>query len=169
MTNPPDTLRAAHLDAILDDYCSQSSPTENLIDILTDAMHWCRLNGERFEALLITARMHIEFEGEPRLSASWTRARGDNHSPPQPRFPIGLRPLGNKLLDLSRDLAEFADEHTESLSFEDYAMLTEQETNLMAYANLLSSFNADAFLEDQVREAEELLSWMRGRVKRGPE
>ena len=169
MTNNRDTLRAAHLDAILDDYCSQSSPTENLVDILTDAMHWCRLNGESFEALLTTARMHVEVEAGPRLAASWTRARGDANDAPQPHFPIGLRPTGDKLLSLSSELGDFANDLTESLSFEDDASLTEQETKLMAYANLLGSFNADAFLEDQIREAEDLLSWMEQRVKRGPE
>lgn len=80
MTIKPDTLRAAHLDALLGDYCSQSSPTENLTDILADAMHWCLLNGESFATLLTTAQMHVETEAgvpsnEPRLHRSMDLTR----------------------------------------------------------------------------------------------
>ncbi len=69
-TTTADTLRAAHLDMILDSYFSEASPAEILIDILTDAIHWCLLNDHEFDRLLATARMHIDFEVGPALSDS---------------------------------------------------------------------------------------------------
>ena len=36
----------------------QGSSSENLIDLLADAMHWCDLNGESFEALRRVAYQH---------------------------------------------------------------------------------------------------------------
>lgn len=163
MTMKPDTLRAAHLDLILDNYCSQSSPTENLIDILTDAMHWCLLNDEGFEALLKTARMHIEFEVDI----------PSNQPPPLPlngyqaevHFPIGLRPLGKKLLALSEMTADFLRKHDHWLSWQDYAPLVEQKATLAAIARLLGAFNQDAYLADVVAKAEEYLAWMKARAE----
>lgn len=162
MNIKPDTLRAAHLDAILDDYCSQSSPTENLIDILADAMHWCLLNDESFAGLLTTAQMHVEIEAG--IYSGKPPPPPVNSREPEVRFPIGQRPLGNKLLALSDRTAQFARYHNVWLSFDDYLLLTEQKAELRAFANLIGAPRHDAFLADQVRKAEEYLAWMQVRA-----
>ena len=163
MTISPDPLRAAHLDAVLAEYCSQSSPTENLIDLLADAMHWCLLNGERFAALLATAQMHVEidagvYSGKPPPPPI-------NGSDPDVRFPMGLRPTGKRLLALSDQTARFARTHNVWLSFEDYVHLTEQQAALKAIAQLLGAFNADTHLAEKIRQAEECLAWMQARAE----
>ena len=38
------------------------SDQEGLIDLLTDAMHWCKAKGHDFDSLLATARMHFDTE-----------------------------------------------------------------------------------------------------------
>jgi hypothetical protein len=164
MTNPTNSLRAAQIEAVLERYEPDGSLEENLIDLLADAMHWCHQHRHSFDALLITARMHIEFEKGPDEAAIVKRKRPRSATKLVPHFPIGLRPLGTKLLELSKAVADFMNEQTEVLSFDDYATLCEQETKLLAYANLLGTFNADAFLADELREAEELLSFMRQRT-----
>jgi len=35
---------------------------EGLVDLLTDAMHWCRINGHDFDRLLETATKHYQTE-----------------------------------------------------------------------------------------------------------
>jgi hypothetical protein len=41
---------------------SDDDPATNLVDFLADAMHWCRVEGHDFAALLDTAEMHFETE-----------------------------------------------------------------------------------------------------------
>lgn len=38
---------------------------ENLVDLLTDAMHWCESFGEPFEEFFGTARLHFDEETKP--------------------------------------------------------------------------------------------------------
>jgi hypothetical protein len=38
---------------------------ENLVDLLTDVMHWCQSFGEPFEELHGTARLHFDKETKP--------------------------------------------------------------------------------------------------------
>lgn len=38
---------------------------ENLVDLLTDSMHWCRSFGEPFEEFCGTARLHFDEETKP--------------------------------------------------------------------------------------------------------
>ena len=52
--------RCHRIDLALAAY-SDDEPS-NLIDLLTDAMHWCRMNGHDFAALLGTASMHFDHE-----------------------------------------------------------------------------------------------------------
>lgn len=41
---------------------SDDNTYTNLVDFLADAMHWCHLNGHRFEDVLGTAMMHFNAE-----------------------------------------------------------------------------------------------------------
>ena len=82
--------------------------------------------------------------------------------PPPP--PGRLSPISNRLFSLAAELAEFADDFTERLSFEDYATVTELETKLLAFGNLLETRDSETFLNSELREAEELLEWLRQRV-----
>jgi len=75
--------------------------------------------------------------------------------------PGTLSPLGERLFTLSKAAAEFANEQTESLNFGDYATVCEIETRLLAYGNLLESSEQEAFLEDELRIAEETLTTFR--------
>lgn len=52
--------RASRLDEILPMYPEDQHT--NLIDLLTDAMHWCSCNDVEFDAVLRTARRHFEAE-----------------------------------------------------------------------------------------------------------
>jgi len=49
--------RAARCERALETYEDDDLPT-NLIDILTDAMHWCDQRGENFHYVLATACKH---------------------------------------------------------------------------------------------------------------
>ncbi len=54
--------RAARIDEILPIYPEDQHT--NLIDLVSDVMHWCSLNGVDFDAILAKARMHFEAESE---------------------------------------------------------------------------------------------------------
>ncbi len=49
---------------IIADYEPNGDERENLVDLLTDAMHWCESFGEPFEEFCGTARMHFEVEAQ---------------------------------------------------------------------------------------------------------
>jgi hypothetical protein len=51
-------IRALTCDQALELYGDEDLPSVNLIDLLTDAMHWCDLNGESFEKLRRQAYQH---------------------------------------------------------------------------------------------------------------
>lgn len=53
--------RAARCLTVLFSY-TDFDPRTNLIDLLTDAMHWCRLNREDFDQALTMAREHFDAE-----------------------------------------------------------------------------------------------------------
>lgn len=77
------------------------------------------------------------------------------------RPPGQLTPLGKKLFALAQKAADFANEQTETLNFGDYATVCEIETKLLAYGNLLETDNRKAFLNDEIRIAEETLATFR--------
>lgn len=52
--------RATRLEEILPYY--PEDHLTNLIDLLADAMHWCRLNDENFHEVLRIAEMHFAAE-----------------------------------------------------------------------------------------------------------
>ncbi len=52
--------RARRLDEILPFY--PEDQRTNMIDLLTDAMHWCNANDEDFEKIFLMARIHFETE-----------------------------------------------------------------------------------------------------------
>ncbi len=52
--------RAARLDEILPGYPEDQHT--NVIDLLTDAMHWCNCNDVEFDEVLRVARLHFEVE-----------------------------------------------------------------------------------------------------------
>lgn len=151
MTTKPDTL---HLDAILEAYCSNASKSENLIDILADVMRWCLLNGVEFEELLTSALSALGCRTSS-LSQSASKTVPEESTSRKPAVVIA------QLLDLAQKIDDFADEQTECLSFDDYSALCEQQTKLMAYANLLGNFDADSFLRDELLQAECLFTAIR--------
>ena len=51
------TLRAANFEKAVGTY-GTGSPQEILVDLLTDAMHWCDANGEDFHFSLAMACRH---------------------------------------------------------------------------------------------------------------
>ncbi|MGD9689496.1 MAG: hypothetical protein AB7K52_07180 [Phycisphaerales bacterium] len=53
--------RAARCLAVLFSY-TDFDPMTNLIDLLADAMHWCRFNDRDFEWALSKARDHFRME-----------------------------------------------------------------------------------------------------------
>jgi uncharacterized membrane protein len=76
-------------------------------------------------------------------------------------------PLARRLFALAREIGDFANEATERLSFDDYATLTELEAKLLAFANLLSVTDREAFLAEELSEAAEMLQWLRDRTGDG--
>ena len=52
-----DRVRASHCQTALETYEDTDLPT-NLIDLLSDAMHWCDLHCHDFHLLLATACRH---------------------------------------------------------------------------------------------------------------
>jgi hypothetical protein len=55
-------IRAARCHKAVRRYGTDSSPYTGLIDLLADAMHWCRLKGHDFHDLLDRASRHYEVE-----------------------------------------------------------------------------------------------------------
>jgi hypothetical protein len=53
--------RALRCHAVIRDY-GDDLLDSNLIDLLTDAMHWCKAYGYSFEQSLLQARRHYETE-----------------------------------------------------------------------------------------------------------
>jgi hypothetical protein len=53
--------RARRCDHAVANYSDDDAYT-CILDIIADAMHWCRLNGRDFESLLNMARDHFEAE-----------------------------------------------------------------------------------------------------------
>lgn len=155
----PDSLRAAHLDAILDSYCLHGSPEENLIDLLTDAQHWCLLNDESFAALLATAQMHCAAETKT------DSALALNGPEPHVLLASGLRTARDTLQELAQRTSDFSLQHNVWITFADFQALNEQEAALKALAQLVGSFNQEAFLAEQIRQAEEYLDWMNARAE----
>ena len=43
-------------------WCGQGDSHETFIDLLTDALHWCRRNGLEFEDFLAIAQSHYQTE-----------------------------------------------------------------------------------------------------------
>ncbi len=54
--------RAARCLKAMRRYGTDSSPYTGLIDLLADAMHWCRLKGHDFHSLLDRASEHFAAE-----------------------------------------------------------------------------------------------------------
>ncbi len=77
------------------------------------------------------------------------------------RQPGKMLPIAEKLFSLAQKAADFANEQTETLNFGDYATVCEIETKLLAYGNLLETDNREAFLNDEIRMAEETLATFR--------
>lgn len=73
-------------------------------------------------------------------------------------------PIAETLFGLAREIADFANEQTERLNFEEYSDLMELEAKLLAYGNLLTAFNRDQFLDDEIEEAFDHLDYVRERI-----
>lgn len=54
--------RAHRAERALSRYTDDDDPVAGLIDLLADAMHWCRREGRAFDALLATATGHYQTE-----------------------------------------------------------------------------------------------------------
>jgi hypothetical protein len=52
-----DSIRAAACDMLLEHY-GDDEPPDRLVDLLTDARHWCDLNGQSFGELDQRAHQH---------------------------------------------------------------------------------------------------------------
>lgn len=77
---------------------------------------------------------------------------------------IFLTPTGETLFGLAKEIADFADEHSEDLNIEDYGALLEYETKLLAFGNLLCVSDQDAFLEEEIEEATDYLEATRQQI-----
>jgi hypothetical protein len=55
------TKRAARCSKVLDEYAEDMAEC-NLVDLLTDAMHWCRATGTPFQQAIELARRHFTAE-----------------------------------------------------------------------------------------------------------
>jgi len=76
-------------------------------------------------------------------------------------------PTTETLFGLAKEIADFADEQTEHLNFEDYAALMEYEAKLLAFGNVLSASNQQTFLEEEIGEAMDCLEHLRQRISLG--
>ena len=56
------TLALIEFDTILDHYCGGTDRVTNLVDLLADAMHWCRVEEVNFRKQLRIARKHFAKE-----------------------------------------------------------------------------------------------------------
>jgi hypothetical protein len=75
-----------------------------------------------------------------------------------------LPPVATALFELAREIADFANEQTECLNFEEYGGLMELEAKLLAYGNLLTALNRDQFLDDEIADAVSCLDYLRERI-----
>jgi hypothetical protein len=53
--------RVERCEAAIQSY-SDDLPESNFIDLMADAMHWCKAKGQSFDSLLATARTHFDTE-----------------------------------------------------------------------------------------------------------
>lgn len=58
---PGTASRVERCEAAIQGY-SDDLPESNLIDLMADAMHWCKAKGQDFESLLASARTHFDTE-----------------------------------------------------------------------------------------------------------
>lgn len=56
-----ETQRLVRFNEFVEDYTGSEAET-NLVDLLADAMHWCRIHDADFEDSLATARLHFQTE-----------------------------------------------------------------------------------------------------------
>ena len=77
-------------------------------------------------------------------------------------------PVVDTLFCLARKIEDFLNDHTEELDIGQYDELRECETKLLAFGNLLSAFNRDAFLQDEIVQAADCLGYIRQRIGRAP-
>ena len=73
------------------------------------------------------------------------------------------------LWTLAQELAEFADQQTEQLDFETYAAVSEYETKLLAYAELLSISDRAQYLLEELQSARQFLEETRSRLSDSPQ
>lgn len=66
-------------------------------------------------------------------------------------------PIAETLFGLARDIADFADQHAVQLG-PDYQELLDWELKLLSFANVLTAFNRDAFLHEEIKEAFDFLN-----------
>ncbi len=69
-----------------------------------------------------------------------------------------LSPISRRLFELACRFESYADEHTETLTFEDYENLRYYEIKLLAYGNFQESRDPNLFLEDELNEAAKFLA-----------
>jgi len=74
-----------------------------------------------------------------------------------------------QLWTLASELAEYADQQTEQLDFETYAAVSEYETKLLAYAELLSISDPAQFLQKELLSARQFLEESRSRLSDCPQ
>ena len=74
-----------------------------------------------------------------------------------------LPPIVETLFELAKEIADFADANYERLG-EDYDELLQCELKLLAFGNLLAAFNRDAFLQEEIDDAYELLHHFRQKI-----
>lgn len=58
----PHNLRAVRCDWVLEEYGPGEPLMQNLVGLLTDAMHWCRLHGHDFALVLRAAEQCFQAE-----------------------------------------------------------------------------------------------------------
>jgi hypothetical protein len=99
MTQTDNPIRAERCDGALARY-GTGSPDENLIDLLTDAMHWCDTTPFNFHVFLAQACRHYvnELNGDQQ-----DERRMDPISATQPLIPIGSE---SSAIDVHAVLAE---------------------------------------------------------------
>jgi hypothetical protein len=68
------------------------------------------------------------------------------------------------LFELAEEISEFANEETERLDFDDYDNLTAYEAKMLAFGNLLAVTDKRRFLEEELAEARDYLSYLKTRV-----
>lgn len=74
-------------------------------------------------------------------------------------------PIAVKLFKLAKQLEDFAASQEDCIAFaRDYLALCAYGTKLLAYANLLSAFNRESFLEAEIAEVEGFLASLKQRL-----